>query len=455
MNSSPVRNELAALLALAAPLFATQLGTMLLGVVDTAVVGRLGEAPLAAVGLGHVVFYAVGVVGFGWMLALDPLIAQAIGANEPRRARELFWQGAYVALIGALPLSLVLAFTAQALSVFGGLEENVASEVRAYLYARIPGMLPFLWLAAARSFLQSHAITRPLVVGVIVANLVNLPLTYLLVFGDTGLRELGLPAFGVPAMRAAGAGWATTAATLVQLGIGLVAVRALWGDHGSSLWRPNGALMLKTLRLGTPIGLTLLAEVGSFAIVSVLMGRLGTRALAAHNVAITLISTSFQAALALGAAASVRVGQAIGQNDAAATRRAGFTALVSIGAVMSVASIAFLVIPRWLAAIITDERAVIEAAVPLFLVAAAFQLSDGVQAVAAGTLRGAGDTRVPLLANLVGHYVIGVPLGATLAFGVGMGATGLWWGLSAGLTAVAVTLGLRFWSISKSAIRRV
>ncbi len=436
----------------------THLGGMLLGVVDTAIVGRMGEVPLGAVGLGHTVFFTVSVVGFGWMLALDPLIAQAVGASEHGRARHLFRQGLWVALGGALPLMLIMLGVGAALEHLG-IEARTAEQVRAYLFARSVSVLPFMALAASRAFLQAHEVTRPLVIGVVVANVVNLPLDYLLVFGDPGLGELGLPAMGLPAMGlpamgVAGAGWASVVATVLQLGVVGLAVRALWGTSEKPARRFDPALVYKTLRLGTPIGLTLLAEVGSFAIVGVLMGNIGTRALASHNVALTLISTTFQMALALGAAAAVRVGHAVGRSDVTATRRSGFTAIGAVAAAMMVGAVAFTGFPRALAGLLTDQAAVIDAVVPLLAVAAAFQLSDGVQAVAAGVLRGAGDTRMPLLANLAGHYAVGIPVGATLAFGLGWGAVGLWWGLSAGLTAVALGLTARFWILSRGSIAR-
>lgn len=448
-----MRGELHALLILASPLLVTNLGTMLLGIVDTAVVGRLGETALAAVGLGNALFFTVSVLGWGWMLALDPLIAQAFGAGETGRTRHLYWQGLWIALLGTIPLSLAVVGIGGLLERMG-IDPETAAQTRAYLWGRLPGLLPFLALAASRAFLQAHAITRPLVVGVVVANVLNLPVTWLLVYGDAGVTELGVPALGVPALGTAGAGIASALSTLVQLLIAFAALRAIWGKGHAGLHLPARRLITHVLRLGTPIGLTLLAEVGSFSLVTVLMGNISDRALAAHNVTLTLVSTTFQIALALGAAGSVRVGHAIGRADAEGTRRAGLVAIVSGAAVMVVGSVTFLAIPRLLARILTDEVGVIEASVPLFAVAAAFQLSDGVQAVAAGVLRGAGDTRIPLLANLAGHYAIGIPIGASLAFVAGWGAVGLWWGLSAGLTAVAILLSARFWVLSRGAIVR-
>lgn len=444
--------ELRSLLSLTGPILVTQLGSMLLGVVDTAVVGRLGEVPLGAVGLGNSVFFTVSVLGFGWMLALDPLIAQAVGAREPERARRLVTQGGWVALGGTVPLvGLVLLVTAHIGRV--GIAPETMHEVTPYLYARLFGLFPFLFLAANRAYLQAHEVTRPLMWGVLFANLLNLPLSILLVYGDAALLEIGLGPFGVPALGTAGAGWASVAATIVQLAVAYLAVRRL--TRGSSTERrPERAVIVKVLRLGTPIGLQLAAEVGSFALVAVLMGVLGTRALSAHNVAINTISFTFQIPIALGAATAVRVGHAIGRGDAEGTRRAGWLG-IGTGAVLMVLSAAlFVAIPHWLARVFTDESAVIEAAVPLFYIAAAFQISDGVQAIAAGALRGAGDTRWPLISNLVGHYAIGVPLGAGLAFGLGWGPEGLWWGLSAGLTAVAVALPLRFRRLARRPIAR-
>lgn len=441
---APLRSELRALLRLTVPLLVTGAGQMLLGIVDTAIVGRLGEVELGAVGLGNNIYFTVAVLGLGWMLAMDPLVAQAVGAQEPEEARRVFWQGLWVAALGTLPLSLVVVGASSMLGHLG-VPPPTATEVVPYLLARGAGLLPFLMLVACRSFLQAHEITRPLIVSVAVANVLNVPLSYGLVFG---VDAIGFDGYG-----AAGAGIASTIATIVQAALLSVSVRALWGDHPG--FRPiEWAVTRRLLKLGMPIGFQLVAEVGSFAIVAVLMANLGIRALGSHQVALTLISFSFQLAIALGSATSVRVGHGIGRGDAVATRRSGLTGIATGGLAMLVASILFLVIPGPLARVLTDELAVVRAAAPLLAVAAAFQLFDGVQAVAAGALRGAGDTRWSLASNIVGHYAVGVPLGAGLAFGLGWGAVGLWWGLSAGLTAVAVALTARFWLISRRTILR-
>ncbi len=439
---------------LAVPLAAANLGQVLIGAVDTAVVGRLGEIELGAAGLGNSVFFVVAVVGMGIMLGLDPLVAQAIGADEPARARRMLWQGGFLALLLGAPIALAVAGLGTLLERFG-IAHVTAEPTRAYLFARLFGLVPFLLFVACRSYLQAVSITRPVVVSVVVANLLNLPLSWALVFGDAGLVRFGLPALGVPALGVAGAAWASTACTVAQMLVLMYAVRKVQLPGARERFVPSRELMKKALVLGAPIGLTMAAEFGVFSLVNVLMGNIDARALAGHQVAITLASATFMVPVGIGAAASVRVGHAIGRGDGPGTRRAGIIGLSSGMAFMSLAALTFLLLPRELAGVITDKRDVIAAAVPLLFIAAVFQLSDGAQAVLAGALRGAGDTRFPLFANLAGHYLIGLPLGVLLAFHTGLGARGLWWGLSAGLTGVAVALSIRFMRISSRRVVRV
>ena len=444
--SPTLAEELSALVRLAFPLALANLGQTLIGAVDTAVVGRLGEVELGATGLGNTVFFTIAVLGLGVMLGLDPLVSQAFGAGEPARARRTLWQGVWLSAIIGLPLTALVVGLGALLESFG-IPAASAEHTRAYIAARVPSLIPFLWFIAARSYLQGASLARPMVIAVVLANVVNLPLSWVLVFGDA---SLGIPALGV-----AGAAWASTVCTVIQLAVLALAVRSVDAPEGREHRKPDRALLLKALALGIPIGLQMFAEFGVFGVVNLLMGNIGTRELASHQVAITLASATFMVPVGIGAAASVRVGRAVGRQDAPGTRLAGVLSIAVGGAFMTAAALMFLFAPRLLAGIITSERAVIDAVVPLLFVAAVFQLSDGIQAVAAGALRGAGDTRFTLLANLAGHYLIGLPLGALLAFSLGIGATGLWWGLSAGLTCVAIGLTVRFLRLSKRPIARV
>jgi len=212
---------------------------------------------------------------------------------------------------------------------------------------------------------------------------------------------------------------------------------------------------LKASAVGVPVGLQMGAEVGIFALVGILAGRLGRESLAAHQIAIALASFTFCAALGLGSAGSVRVGWAVGAGDRSGARRSGLVAFAVGATLMAAFGCAFWLVPGALARLLTDQPEIVAAAIPVLGVCAFFQISDGAQAVGAGVLRGAGDTRFPFLANLTGHYLVGFPVALLLGFNLGMGVTGLWWGLCAGLSSVAVALFGRFWILSSRKIARL
>jgi MATE family multidrug resistance protein len=252
-------------------------------------------------------------------------------------------------------------------------------------------------------------------------------------------------------MGAPGSGLATSICTFLMFGVMAVAARK--AQPGLEVRRGISFPDLrKALRVGIPVGLQLGAEVGIFALVGVLAGRLGAESLAAHQVAISLASFTFCGAVGIGQAASVRVGWAIGARDTPAARRSGLVAFAVGALVMGVSALLFWLAPEKLARLLSDQPEIIAASVPLLLVCAFFQLSDGIQGVGAGVLRGAGDTAFPFLANLVGHYAVGLPIAILLGFYLGRGVIGLWWGLCAGLTAVAIALLWRFLRLSSREI---
>ena len=440
MRGPAVRDEIRRLFRLAAPLAAAQAGTQLMGLVDVAVLGRLGARELAASGLGNAVFFSISVIGMGLMFGIDPMISQAIGAGERVRARRILWQGVWLALIVTAVLTAVLAAAAAALP-YAGVKGELIEPGRAYLLVRTLSLAPFLLFFVVRAYLQAHGKTGPLVLAMIVANILNLIGDIVFVFG-----WWKIPAFGV-----AGAAMATVICTLVELWIVAAAVKSI--DVGAPFdHRWNRAEIAHAFRVGLPVGLQMGAEVGVFALVAVLAARLGTLDLAAHQLVIGIASFTYTAALGISAAGSVRVGIGVGSRNAALTRIAGHVAFVAGAAVMGVAALAFLTIPRPMARLFTNQESVIATAIPLFLVAAVFQLSDGVQAVGGGVLRGAGDTKFTFYANVVGHWLIGLPIALFLGFKRGLGIVGLWWGLCVGLTVVAVILFLRFERLSRDEI---
>ena len=451
MSAFTFRREIRELFRLAVPVAAAQAGTQLMGLVDVAVLGRLGARELAASGVGNAVFFAFSVVGIGSVLGIDPLVAQAVGAGDHARARRAMWQGVWLAVAISAAMTLFLVLVASGMSLIGA--PDLTEDARAFLLVRTTSLLPLLLFFVMRSYLQAYGRTRPLLVAMIAANALNLGGDILLVFGGHSFPSWTGPLRHIPPLGVAGAALATTFCTIAEVAIVFVPARSLGGEaarHVDHRW--NGKEVAQAFRIGLPIGLQMGAEVGIFALVALLAARVGTLQLAAHQVAISLASFTFTVALGVAAAGTVRVGLAIGAHDQHATRRAGHVAFFGGVMVMGTSAALFALVPRAMASLITNQESVLHEAIPLLLVVAVFQLSDGIQAVGAGVLRGAGDTKYTLYANLVGHWAIGLPIALFLGFHQHYGVVGLWWGLCAGLTVVAVLLFLRFERLSKGEI---
>ncbi len=453
MSSTAPSSELAVQLRLATPLAAQQVGLVMMGLVDTAILGRYHPDALAGAGIGNGLTFAMTCIGIGVVLGLDPLIAQALGAGERARTPALLRDGIGVALRWGAVLTLALLALPLVL-IPAGVEPAVADEARIFVYGRTLGLAPFLCQVALRSFLQAHARTTPLVVAVIAGNVVNALLDWVFVFGDAGLVDLGLPAIGLPAMGSFGAALATSLVTLGTIAYYARCVAVISRGFEPPAPPPPPAAR-DIVSVGFPVGLQLFAEVAAFALAAVLAGRLGGTVAAAHQVAIQLASVPFSITIGIGATAAVRVGIAVGSRQHAAARTAGLTSLGLGALVMSTSAALFVVAAAPMAGVFTDRHDVIAAAIPLIQIAAVFQLSDGAQAVLAGALRGAGDTRAAFVANLLGHYLIGLPIALGLAFGADLGAVGLWWGLTAGLTGTAFALAARFLWLTARPIARV
>jgi MATE family multidrug resistance protein len=422
-----------------------------MSLVDVAVLGRLGARELAGSGLANAIFFAFSIMGMGMVMGVDPLISQAIGAGDRARARHVLWQGIWLSLVVAGVLTLILLGATAALPHIGSDPELIAP-ARTYLLIRMISLVPFLAFFAMRAYLQSQGTTRPLLVSMLVANVANLILDLLFVFGGSRLPDWTGPLQDTPAMGVAGAALATVFCTILQLVIvGRAAFRIEVPGRVDHRW--DRQQIGRAVRVGFPLALQMGAEVGIFALVGVLASRLGTLHLAAHQLVIGVASFTFTIALGIAAAGSVRVGIGIGARNARATRIAGHVTFVAGAIVMGLSGLMFAVFPRAISRLVTNQENVIAAALPLMLVAAVFQLSDGIQAVGAGVLRGAGDTKWAFYANVFGHWAVGLPVALLLGFGMGLGIVGLWWGLCAGLTVVAVLLFLRFERLSRDEIR--
>ncbi|QAT82003.1 putative multidrug resistance protein NorM [Corallococcus coralloides] len=455
VSSSPpargIRGELRALLALAIPLCIAQAGQSLMSVTDTFIVGRAGTSALAAVGLSHALFFAVSSFGMGLMMGVDPLVSQAIGAGNPRRARGVLWQGVWLSAFVGVVLWAVLITVPSGLPWVGVAEEQIV-QVRAFLHFRAPSLPLMLIFLTVRAYLQAIGTARPLVVAAVLANIINVMLVPLFVFGGAGLPAWAGPLTHVPAMGAAGAALSTLLCTVLEVLIVARAVQAI-PVPGTPSRKPVKADQLRAFRVGLPIGLHIAAEVGVFALAGVLAAKLGPVSMGAHQIALSFASLTFTMALGIGNAGSVRVGWAVGAHDTPQARRSGLMAFALGAVVMSLGGLVFALFPQGLAKLAGAPPDVLPLLLPLLMVSAIFQIFDGVQGVGAGVLRGAGQTRFTFVANIVGHYAVGLPLTLLLGFHLGMGVLGIWWGLCAGLITVAVAVLWRFWHVSARTLR--
>ena len=453
--SAPVksrREEFRELMRLAIPISIAQGGQALMGLVDTLVVGRAGTSALAAVGLANSLFFAVAGVGMGLMMGFDPLLSQAFGAKNGTRARALVWQGGWMALFAGAVLGAVALVIPEVLPFFGYAREELA-ETRAYLYWRAPSLVTMFAFLMARSYLQSAASTRPLVVATVAANIFNLGADILFVFGGTVLPEGFGPLRLIPAMGAAGAALATLLCTVLQLGIVLYSVRKLSPAGEKPVRRPVWPDLRQAARVGIPIGLHIGAEIGVFALAGVLAFKLGQASMGAHQIALSFASVSFTMAVGIGNAGSVRVGWAVGAHNTPQARMSGFVAFAGGGGFMALSALVFALFPGTLSRLAGASVDVVPLLLPLWMVTAVFQVFDGLPGVGAGGLRWGGETRFTFLANMVGHYAIGLPLSLLLGFGLNLGIVGIWWGLCAGLISVALALLWRFHRLSAGTLR--
>jgi MATE family multidrug resistance protein len=430
----PTRRELQDVARLAAPIVVVQVALMLMGTVDAAMVGRVSATDLAAVALGNFWWVTIALFGAGVVMAIDPVVSQAVGAHDEEAVALGVQRG--LVLAGAMTVVASLCFipTDDFLRLIGQPPEVIPIAAR-WVWIQIPSTLPFFVFVAFRQTLQAHHVVQPVVIAAIVGNVVNAFLNWVFIYGN----------LGAPALGAVGSSISTTIGRYVMTTVLLVLG---WRHIGHRIrpwrpdalrWSPIGAM----LRIGLPIGVHQFFEIVAFGGALALIGLLGTIPLAGHEITISLAALTYMVPLGINAAAAVLVGRAIGRGDDEAARREASAALACGMAFMSVSALVLLAIPGTLARIFTADAAVLAVATSLIPIAGIFQLFDGVQGVSSGILRGAGDTRVPMLINVLAYAVVGLPLGAWLCFGAELGAIGMWWGLVAALVVAAGALGWR------------
>jgi MATE family multidrug resistance protein len=430
---SRVKQELAVIPRLAAPVVLAQVGWMMLGIVDTWFVGRLGPVPLAAVALGDLWAMATLLMAMGVLMGLDTLVSQAHGAGDGRAAAHALQRGLLLALALSLPLAGAWLSTGPVLRLLGQ-DPALAALAHGYVQVQVFGIPAYLVFVALRQYLQGRAIMFPSFVVVIAGNVVNAVLDWLLIFGHGGFPALGVR----------GSGLATGIARVVMLVVLFGLIR--WFDLHRDAWVPwsreafNPRGLRRLLALGLPVGLTLGLEMWAFAASGLLAGWLGSDALAAHTIVLKVASLTYMVPLGIAIASATRVGNLVGAGDPHGARRAAFVALSLGGGVMLVFAILFVLLRHAVPALFLAPGAaqVLALAAAIMPIAGAFQLFDGLQGVGGGVLRGLGRNRPAALFNFLGYYALGLPLGIWLAFGgPRLGLVGLWVGLALGLAAVA------------------
>jgi MATE family, multidrug efflux pump len=430
-----LRTEFMPTLRLALPLVLAELGWMSMAIVDTMMVGHLPDSATAmgAVSLSSNIFMVLGLFGGGLLLGLDTLVSQAFGAGQREDCHRSLVNGIYLSIALTPVLAAPTWFFRLVLSSMR-VDAAIIEQAAPYMRALVVGLFPLLLYFAVRRCLQAMNMVKPVAFALVSANIVNALFNWVLIYGK----------WGFPAMGTVGSGWSTALARTYMAAV-LVGY-LLWYDyrHRTDLLRTPVEVDLPRIRrlimLGLPAAMQFTLESGVFALVTALIARLGAVPLASHQIALNTVAFTYMVPLGIASAAAVRVGQAIGRRDGAGAGDAGGTAIFLGAAFMLGASVALLAFPRWIALMYTPDETVIGSTITLLAAGAAFQLFDGIQTVATGALRGAGDTRTPMLCHLFAYWVLGLPLGAWLCFRRGWGAFGLWAGLSLALIVIGIVL---------------
>ncbi len=434
-----------ATLVLALPVIISQLGHIMVGVVDTAMVGQIGSEEQAAIALSNSLYYLVLVFGLGVSMGVTPLTAAADSSKNKLECSALLKHGIIVNTALGIILFLLLLIISPVLYSFDQ-KEDVVNKAIPFLNIMMLGMIPLCIFSGFKQFTEGLSHTAVAMIITIGSNLVNILLNYIFIFGHWGFPEMGM----------IGSAWASFyARTAMAIGMFLYvyynkSFRDYW-IHFKTI-PVSKKLIKKILAIGIPSGLQWVFEVGAFAFAVIMIGWIGPNEQAAHQVALSIAAISYMMASGLSAATSVRVGNQLGLNNRESLRTAGFSSFIMVLLFMGTSAIIFILGRNLFPAFFSKELKVIQLSSTLLIIAALFQLSDGVQVVALGALRGLKDVKTPTIITLIAYWGIGLPMSYALGFTLGLGLQGIWYGLTLGLTTAAVLLFLRFNYISKKAV---
>ena len=424
----------------------SQLGHVMMGVADNVMVGHLGAKELAAAGLANVAFNVLLLFGIGVSYAITPLVATADGEKNIAGINDTLKHGLVINVVNSLVLVTVVYFCKNLLYHIDQPGEVVALSIP-YLEIITFSIIPVLVFQTFRQFSEGLSNTWIPMVIVLACNVLNIGLNYVLIYGYAGFPQLGLN----------GAGWATLISRIVMGAAlaGFIYYAPRFRDYrpGFSIGKYSEALFKKMLHIGIPAGIQFIFEVAAFDFSLVMMGWLGTKALAAHQIAINLATISYMTTSGLAAAATIRVSNELGKRDIKALRKVAFVMIGMALSFMTAWGIIFILGKNFLPQLYVDDTEVITLAGPLIIIAGLFQLSDGLQVVCIGALRGLQDVKVPSVFIFIAYWIIGLPLGYYLGFHTSLGPVGIWTGLLIGLTLTATAMVWRFNYLSKKLLK--
>ena len=438
------RQHARAVLTLGLPLIGSHVAQFAITLTDAVMLGWYSVESLAAEVLGGTLFFVLFIMGSGFAWAVMPMVAAAQAADDQTQIRRVTRMGAWASLLfGLATLPLMVWSTPVFLAL--GQDPAISGLAGQYLSIMGWGILPALWVMVLKSYLAALERTQVVLWVTVAAVGLNIMVNHALIFGNWGAPELGVRGAAIASLT-------VNIASLVALALYVMRVAP---DHAlfQRFWRPDAEALRAVFRLGWPIGITNLAEVGLFAASSVMMGWLGTVPLAAHGIALQITSVVFMVHMGLSNAATVRAGQAHGRGDSRALRDGAAVVLALSSATAALTMGLFLAVPELMLGLFLgpedpDRWAVIAIGTGLLAAAALFQLVDAGQVMALGLLRGVQDTRVPMFMAAISYWGIGVPASYVLGFPLGLGGVGIWLGLAIGLACAAVVMLARFWGWS-------
>ncbi|MBS1122141.1 MAG: Multi antimicrobial extrusion protein [Deltaproteobacteria bacterium] len=435
------QGEARALIWLAVPLVVQELGYQALSFLDMAMLGSFGGPALGGAGLGNIIFFTFVSLGTGCIIGMDALVARAFGAGKPGQARHILRQAIRLAVYLSVICS-VLVYGAVCLLPTFGVQQDIADAARQYVTGRIPSVLPFFVFIAQRSYLQAKGLTRPIVIAMLVVVVVNLIAAALFIYGDRALLRVGLPELGLPELGAFGSGLAVSVAAPLWV---LVLGAAIRVDAVPASVVEDPDTLRHIVRLGVPIGLQLVAEIGIWSLFGVLAGRLSVADSTANQIGIVIESLSVTCiSWSISTAVAVRVGRSIGTGDIERARYVGALGMRMAIIATSCLAAVLLLVAGPLSRVFSDDPATLEISSSLLVAVGICQIADGAQLAGVGALRGIGDTRASFLAVFVGHYGVSLPLALLLCFGLGFSTLGMWWGITMGLALTAIVIAARF-----------